>query len=399
MKIKLFYFLTMAYSSLFAQVQYDKKVKSDGPGQVAIQITEMYGSYPNAEMWKTDRMLERFIEDGMYKCRAKDPFEPSLEFNNPFQAYYFYCQDMEFEIFGVDQGKSDFIHVQVEYHDGQKNGYREFNYNKKGEWKITEQNGSPVFAQGKLKNILETNINTVKIQHRFDTLRFYFNGALIGENILPQKSKIKWKDVRIFQGEAKGTLGLDKVVLTAYYDALSKSEKEAETKAKAAAYLAAENQKKEDELAESLARVSKLNTEVDAILKLLKIVGNKNLQEIMDTARLFGIKSYTSGVSTAVHPVTRKEEKCTGYGSVEKIMDGWIGLFIKVFESGDISIFFSLREDHFKLVNERLPQSGFTLIAREGLWQYWGNEKGMIRLVDDKREGGSHGGDCHIYTR
>lgn len=143
----------------------------------------------------------------------------------------------------------------------------------------------------------------------------------------------------------------------------------------------------------------KISKETDALIQLIKIAGNKNVKEIMDTARILGITNFTKGESKRIHPLSRKEENCVEYKSHENILNGKLPLFIYEFASGDINIFFLLQNPHFKSLNDKLKSSGLKQFEKSGNWQNWGNEKGVIRLVDIDGPSGNYGGDCNIYSR
>ncbi|MBL7923926.1 MAG: WG repeat-containing protein, partial [Bacteroidia bacterium] len=144
---------------------------------------------------------------------------------------------------------------------------------------------------------------------------------------------------------------------------------------------------------------NKITAEVDALFQLVRTAGNKNLNEIKEMAGLLGANNFVKTETQAIHPLTRKQEKCTEHKSIERILDKSLGLSIYEFASGDFSIFLFLKNPYFKNLNDRLPSSGLKFIEKNGSWQYWGNDKAVIRLVDADGPAGNFGGDCSIYNR
>jgi hypothetical protein len=251
--------LTLAILFLISFSSYPQTKSKYGnvPGQVMVKIVEDY-SFPSSDMWEEKKYtLITKIENGMYVSTAKDPYEPALEFHSPDQKIWCYRSDMEFVIVGEGQAKSDLIHVQVKP-NGEASASRELTFNKKGEWGITGHNGSPVYKKGKLKAV--ANSNTIRVVHRRDTLKYYFNDEYLGDHVLDKSAQIWWKGIRIFQDQDKGSLALDKVTLIAYYDKLAEDDldkefdklgednnerkKEEEEKARVAAIAKAEEEKK-----------------------------------------------------------------------------------------------------------------------------------------------------------
>lgn len=142
-----------------------------------------------------------------------------------------------------------------------------------------------------------------------------------------------------------------------------------------------------------------ITNDAAALIRLTKIIGNKNLNELMESARSLGVNNFTKGETQSIHPISGNQEKCVEYRSDEKILDKKMVLYIYEYTSGDFAIFCMLTNPYFKNLNDQLASSGLKLIEKTGGWQYWGNGKGVMRLVDIDGPNGFYGGDCIIFNK
>lgn len=175
--------------------------------------------------------LAPIIKEGLYVSNPYKNLGGSLRFQEGLgveQGQLSQMSDMEFVILRLKGSKADQIMIEIKLERGGSTAIQ-FKYNDLGKYQLNKYDlstGEKYITGGTIKINTGKIANIIRVEHRFDTLRYFVNNEFAVTHILNRKSNIYWNNCRIYSEES--TIALDKVVFKGYFTPEDKLKKQQE---------------------------------------------------------------------------------------------------------------------------------------------------------------------------